>query len=113
MPKSVFTRIIEGELPADFVWQDEHCIVIKDRNPQAPVHLLVIPKKPLVSLADAQTNDQALLGHLMLVAGKVAKQCGIENGFRLIANNGKAAGQTVFHLHFHVLGGRPYKESSL
>lgn len=113
MSKSVFTRIIEGELPADFVWQDEHCIVIKDLHPQAPVHLLVIPKKPLVNLADAEENDQALLGHLMLVAAKVAKQAGIESGFRLIANNGKSAGQTVFHLHFHVLGGRQYSEVGL
>lgn len=113
MNTSVFSRIIQGELPANIAWQDEHCIVIHDLHPQAPVHLLVIPKKPLVSLADAQKDDQALLGHLMLVAADMARQFGIEDGFRLVANNGRAAGQTVFHLHFHVMGGRRYREAGL
>ena len=113
MAASVFSKIIAGELAADIIWQDEHCIVIHDIHPQAPVHLLVIPKKPLVSLADAQQNDQALLGHLLLIAADMARKQGIEDGFRLVANNGKAAGQTVFHLHFHVMGGRRYSEATL
>lgn len=110
---SVFSKIIAGELPANIVWQDEHCMVIHDIHPQAPVHLLIIPKKPLVSLADAEASDQLLLGHLLLVASNMAKQFSIEEGFRIIANNGKGAGQTVFHLHFHLLGGRRYREAGL
>lgn len=110
---SVFTRIMQGEIPADILHEDEHCIVINDIHPQAPVHMLVIPRKPLLSLAAAEESDQALLGHLMLVASRMARQRGIESGFRLVANNGKGAGQTVFHLHFHVLGGRHYAESTL
>lgn len=110
---SVFSQIMEGDIPADMLYEDEHCIVINDIHPQAPVHMLVIPRKPLVSLAEAEQEDQALLGHLMIVASKMAKQRDIADGFRLIANNGKAAGQTVFHLHFHVMGGRTYSESGL
>ena len=110
---SVFTRIMAGELPADLVYEDEQCLVINDIYPQAPVHMLVIPRKPLVSLADAEAEDAPLLGHLLLVASKVAREAGIADGFRLIANNGRGAGQTVFHLHFHVLGGRRYTEAGL
>ena len=110
---SVFSKIIEGDIPADLVYEDDQCIAINDRSPQAPVHILVIPRKPLVSLLDAEEADAALLGHLTLVAAKLAKEAGLDNGFRFIANNGKAAGQTVFHLHFHVLGGRSYSEASL
>ncbi len=110
---SIFSQIIAGTVPADVLWQDDLCIVIRDIHPQAPVHLLVIPKKPLRSLADAQQEDQALLGHLMLIAADMAKQQGIEDGFRIIANNGKAVGQTVFHLHFHLLGGKRYREANI
>jgi histidine triad (HIT) family protein len=110
---SVFTRIMQGEIPADIVFEDDHCIVINDIHPQAPVHMLVIPRKPLVSLADAEQTDRELLGHLLLVASNMAQQRGIANGFRLVANNGKGAGQTVFHLHFHVLGGKYRAESTL
>lgn len=113
MSESLFTRIMNGDIAADIIYQDDLCIVINDIHPQAPVHLLVIPKKPLASLADAEETDQLLLGHLLLVAKKMADQKGIGEGFRLIANNGKAVGQSVFHLHFHVLGGRTYQESSL
>lgn len=113
MADSVFSRIIAGELAADRLYEDELCVVIRDIHPQAPVHLLIIPKKPLVSLADAGPGDQALLGHLLLVAADMARQHNIEQGYRLVANNGKAAGQTVFHLHFHLLGGRRYQESQL
>ena len=101
---SIFSKIIAGDVPAKLLFQDEHCIVINDLHPQASVHMLVIPKKPLVSLNEAEIEDKELLGHLLLVAAKMAKNAGLENGFRLVANNGKAAGQTVFHLHFHVLG---------
>ena len=110
---SVFTAIIDGKLEADIVYQDSHCLVINDIHPQAPVHMLVIPKKPLQSLSSAESEDQALLGHLLLIAAQVAADKGIENGYRLIANNGAAAGQTVFHLHFHVLGGQAFAEHHL
>jgi len=105
MSESIFTRIINGEIPADCLYEDQHCIVIRDIHPQAPVHLLVIPKKPLVSLLEASEEDAPLLGHLNYVAAKVAKQEGL-SAFRLVANNGAGAGQTVFHLHYHVLGHR-------
>lgn len=110
---SIFTRIMVGEIPADLLYEDDHCIVINDIHPQSPVHMLVIPRKPLVSLAEAEASDENLLGHLLLVASKMARQRGIENGFRVVANNGKGAGQTVFHLHFHVLGGKTWTESTL
>ena len=113
MADSVFTKIINGEIPGDILFEDEQCIVINDIHPQAPVHMLVIPKKPLVSLADAAAEDQSLLGHLMLVAAQMAKQRGIGEGFRLVANNGRGAGQTVFHLHFHVLGRKTMTEQGL
>lgn len=109
---SVFTRIIDREIPSDIVHEDEHCIVINDLHPQAPVHMLVIPKKPIVSLMDATEEDAALLGHLNVVAANMAKARGLD-GFRLIVNNGKAVGQTVFHLHYHVLGGKAYQEAGL
>jgi len=103
---TIFGRILRGEVPADFVHQDEHCIVIRDVNPQAPVHLLVIPRKPLVSLADAAEDDRELLGHLLLVAKRVAEAEGLADGWRLVANVGPEGGQEVPHLHLHVLGGR-------
>ena len=79
--------------------------MINDINPVAPIHVLIIPKKPIVKLADAEADDQALLGHLMLVAGEVARQLGVAEGFRLIVNNGEGGGQTIFHLHLHLLAG--------
>ena len=109
---SIFSRIINKDIPCEFVYEDEHCIVINDMNPQAPIHMLVIPKKPIASLMNASDEDQSLLGHLNLVAAKMAKQKGLE-GFRLIVNNGAAVGQTVFHLHYHVLGGKTYQEAEL
>lgn len=104
---------MQGEIPADILYEDDHCIVINDIHPQSPVHMLVIPRKPMASLAEAENADQSLLGHLMVVASKMARQRGIENGFRVVANNGKGAGQTIFHLHFHVLGGKAWAESTL
>lgn len=112
--KSIFSRIIDGEIPADIVYEDERCIAIKDINPKAPVHLLLIPRDPgIARLADARDKDRDLLGHLMLAAGKVAEQAGVGDAFRLIINNGERAGQTVFHLHIHILGNKPFSEDSL
>ncbi|MCR9105994.1 MAG: histidine triad nucleotide-binding protein [Gammaproteobacteria bacterium] len=113
MSDTVFGKIISGDIPSEFLYEDEHCIAINDVNPQAPVHVLVIPKKGIPRLVDSQLDDQALLGHLMLVAGKVATQQGVGEAFRLIVNNGAGAGQTVFHLHLHVIGGREFAEGRM
>jgi histidine triad (HIT) family protein len=113
MSDTIFGKIIRGEIPSDFLYEDEHCIAINDVNPQAPVHVLVIPKRDIPRLVDAQVDDQALLGHLMLVAAKVAEQQGVGDAFRLVVNNGANAGQTVFHLHLHIIGGRPFAEGHM
>jgi histidine triad (HIT) family protein len=105
---TLFEKIIAREIPADIVHEDELCIAFRDIHPQAPVHVLLVPKKPVVNLADAGAGDQALLGHLMLTAAKIARDLGIGDAFRLNVNNGAAAGQSVFHLHLHILGGRPF-----
>jgi len=105
-PKTIFQKIIDGEIPADIVYEDEHCLAFKDIAPQAPVHLLVIPRKQIRSLDQIEDEDQALMGHLMLVVQKLARQFEVSDGFRLISNCGEPAGQTVHHLHFHILGGR-------
>ena len=103
---TLFTKIIRREIPADVVYEDEQCIAIRDINPQAPAHVLVIPRKEIPRLADATPEDQALLGHLVLAACKVAKILGVGDAFRLVVNNGAEAGQSVFHIHLHILGGR-------
>jgi len=110
---SIFTRIINGEIPAEKVYEDEDCICIKDISPKAPVHLLLIPRKPIPRLVDASDEDQALLGQLMLKAGEIAEQNGVGDAFRLLVNNGADAGQTVFHLHLHILGGKLFTEAEL
>ena len=107
---TIFSKIIAGDIPSDKVYEDEHCICIKDVAPQAPTHLLLIPKKPIPKLADASPEDHALLGHLMLAVGEITRQHGIEDAFRLIINNGANAGQTVFHLHLHILAGKTFRE---
>lgn len=105
--KTLFSKIIDGEIPAKVVYRDEQIVAIRDINPQAPTHLLVIPIKPIPSLAQAEAADQALLGALLLVARQVAAQAGLEaGGYRLVINTGVHGGQTVPHLHVHVLGGR-------
>ena len=104
---TLFEKIINREIPADIVYEDELSLAFKDINPQAPVHILIIPKKPIEKLSDANIEDQALLGHLMLVAGKIAEQLNLENTFRIVINNGAGAGQSVFHLHLHLMSGRP------
>lgn len=113
MGDTIFSKIIDGEIPSDRVYEDDHCIAINDIAPQAPVHVLVIPKKPIARLADAGDEDQALLGHLMLAAGKVARQLGVDDAFRLVVNNGEGAGQTVFHLHLHIIAGRDFPEGRM
>jgi histidine triad (HIT) family protein len=103
---TIFGRILRGEIPCDTVYADDLCLAFRDVNPQAPVHVLVIPRKPLPSLAEARLEDQELLGHLLLVASQVARQEGLAS-WRTVINSGAEAGQTVFHLHVHVIGGRP------
>ena len=106
---TLFTRIIDREIPADVVFEDELCLAFRDINPQAPVHVLLIPKRPIVALGDAGATDAALLGHLMVVAGQIARDLGVGDAFRLVTNHGAEAGQSVFHLHFHILGGRTFR----
>jgi histidine triad (HIT) family protein len=113
MSDTVFGKIIRGEIPVEFLYEDEHCIAINDIHPQAPVHVLVIPKRGIPRLVDAQESDSAMLGHLMVVAGKVATQLGVGDAFRLVVNNGEGVGQTVFHLHLHIIGGRTFAEGRL
>ena len=107
MSKTLFEKIIDREIPADIIFEDELSIVIKDISPQAPTHLLIIPKKVIPKLSDSTTEDQSILGHLMLVAGQIADQLGLDETFRLVVNNGAKAGQSGFHLHLHLLSGRP------
>ncbi|MFN9695600.1 MAG: histidine triad nucleotide-binding protein [Synechococcaceae cyanobacterium] len=102
---TIFGRILRGEIPCDAVYSDDRCLAFRDVAPQAPVHLLVIPREPIAQLAEAGPEHEALLGHLLLVAARVAKQEGL-SGFRTVITSGAEAGQTVFHLHLHVLGGR-------
>ncbi len=113
MTDTVFAKIIAGEIPSNKLYEDEHCIVIPDINPVAAVHVLVIPKKPIKMLSEASAEDQALLGHLMLTVGKVAEQLGVSEGYRVIINNGADGGQTVFHLHLHIIAGLAMKEADM
>jgi histidine triad (HIT) family protein len=106
MAETLFEKIINREISADIIYEDDLSIVIKDIQPQAPTHLLIIPKKVIPKLSDASNNDELILGHLMLVAGKVANQLDLNDTFRIVINNGAKAGQTVFHLHLHLLSGR-------
>ncbi len=104
---TIFKKIIDRQIPAKFVFEDEQCIAINDVAPQAPVHILIIPKKEIRSLNEAASEDQNLLGHLLLVAKEIAKKQNLhDNGYRLIFNTNADAGQTVFHLHLHLLGGK-------
>ena len=104
--KTIFTRIIDGEIPGQFVYQDEDLVAIRDIHPAAPVHILVIPRKPIPSLADLEEEDQDIVGRCVMVASLIAKQEGLSNGYRLVVNCGADAGQAVPHLHFHLIGGR-------
>lgn len=106
MARTLFQKIIDREIPAKIEHEDEHCIVLHDIQPQAPVHLLIIPKKPIPRVGAATPDDQALLGHLLLVAGRVAGKLKLTEGFRLVVNNGPQACESVPHLHVHLLARR-------
>ncbi|KPK18275.1 MAG: zinc-binding protein [Betaproteobacteria bacterium SG8_41] len=106
---TIFGKIIRREIPADIVYEDDLCLAFRDINPQAPTHVLVIPKQEIPRLADANAADQALLGHLLLAANRVAQQLGVGDAFRLVVNNGAEVGQSVFHLHLHILSGRRFR----
>lgn len=104
---TIFARILAGDIPADFVYQDDDVVAFRDINPQAPVHILIIPTKPIPSIAHVEDDDQAVLGKLLLVARKIAEAQGLsEDGYRLVTNIGDQGGQSVHHLHIHLLGGR-------
>lgn len=104
---TLFGKILSGEIPSDRVWEDDQCIAFRDINPAAPTHILVIPRKYIPTANDFEESDEQLLGHLLVVASKVAKAEGIaDDGYRLVINCNPAGGQTVYHLHMHVLGGR-------
>ena len=105
--KTLFEKIIDGEIPAKFVYRDDMCAAINDINPQAPVHVLLFPVKPIERLAKAEESDAPILAHLMLKVPEIAKKYGLDDGFRVVINNGLLAGETVPHLHIHILGGRP------
>lgn len=106
MSKTLFQRIADGEIPATFLHQDELCVAFRDIAPQAPTHVLVVPRKPIPRVGEAAAADQALLGHLLLIAAKVARELGLKDGFRLVINHGRDGGESVPHLHVHLLGGR-------
>jgi histidine triad (HIT) family protein len=103
---TIFSKIIDKEIPADIVYEDDLVIAFKDIMPQAPIHILVIPKKPITNLYSIEEEDQALLGHLLLTVKKVVEKIDLTSGFRVVINNGSDGGQTVNHLHLHILGGR-------
>ncbi|CAH1788840.1 unnamed protein product, partial [Owenia fusiformis] len=103
---TIFGKIIRKEIPTKFIYEDEQCVAFHDVSPQAPIHFLVLPKKPIVQLSKSDDSDEQLLGHLLCVARKVAVQEKLDAGFRVIINDGKNGGQSVYHLHVHVLGGR-------
>lgn len=107
MNKTIFERIIAGEIPADIIYEDEHIVAFMDIKPVASTHVLIIPRKPIAKLEDAAPEDHAVLGHLLMKAPAIAAQLGLsESGYRLVINNGRDAGQEVPHLHLHLLGGR-------
>ncbi|MDZ7616554.1 MAG: histidine triad nucleotide-binding protein [Patescibacteria group bacterium] len=106
--KTVFARIIDREIPADIVYEDEDCLAFRDIAPQAPTHVVLIPKEPIPTLDDFVESDRALAGSLLLAAGKVAQTLGIDGGYRVVINCGPAAGQEVMHVHLHILAGRSF-----
>ncbi|MBO9998780.1 MAG: histidine triad nucleotide-binding protein [Cyanobacteria bacterium SID2] len=107
MADTIFGKILRKEIPADIVHEDDLCLAFRDIEPQAPTHVLVIPKKPIPSLATAEAVDRDLLGHLLLVAKQIAEGEGLARGYRVVMNTGSEGGQTVDHLHVHLIGGRP------
>lgn len=118
MAETLFDKIIRREIPADIVFEDDQCLAFNDINPQAPVHVLIIPKKPIATINDIEENDEALVGHLFVVAKKLAAEKGFaEDGYRVVMNCNESAGQTVFHIHLHLLAGKrmgwpPYSDTA-
>jgi histidine triad (HIT) family protein len=107
MDDTLFSKIIRKEIPAEFLWEDSFCAAFKDIHPQAPTHVLVVPKKPVERLAKASDTDKQLIGHLLMTAAKIAAKLGVaESGYRVVINNGPDGGETVPHLHVHLLAGR-------
>ena len=107
---TIFQKIIDKSIPADIVYEDDKSLAFRDISPQAPIHILIIPKKPIVNIADAAPEDKELLGHLLLVAGEIARKEGVdEQGYRLVTNINEYGGQSVYHLHIHLLAGRQLK----
>ena len=104
---TIFSKIIRKEIPANIVYEDDLCLAFRDITPQAPTHILVIPKKPNPKLAAAEAEDKELLGHMLLTVKEIAQKEGLSNGYRVVINTDQDGGQTVFHLHMHLLGGRP------
>ena len=109
MSKTIFKKIIDKEIPADIVFEDDRCLAFRDVAPQAPTHVLVIPKKEIASLADLADGDADLVGHIYLVIRNLARELGLDDGYRVVVNSGRDGGQSVDHLHFHLLGGRQLK----
>lgn len=106
MTDTIFQKIIDKEIPAEIVYEDEQCLAFKDIEPQAPVHILIIPKISIAKVIDATEEDELLLGHMIIIANKIAKEQNIADGYQLVINNGAKGGQSVFHLHLHLIGGR-------
>ncbi len=106
MSDTIFGKIIRREIPADIVYEDDLALAFKDINPQAPIHILVVPKKPIPRLSEATATDTDLMGHLLMTVKKVAEIANLTNGYRVVMNNGTDGGQTVDHLHLHILGDR-------
>ncbi|KAK2824499.1 hypothetical protein Q5P01_021674 [Channa striata] len=103
---TIFGKIVRKEIPAKFIYEDDLCVAFPDISPQAPTHILVVPKKPIVQLSQAEESDAALLGHLLIVAKKCAQDAGLSKGYRIVINDGPDGGQSVYHIHVHILGGR-------
>ena len=106
MSDSIFTKIKNKEIPGNVIYEDDKCFALEDINPQAPVHILIIPHKEIAKISDSTIEDKELLGHLLLVSKTIAQKYELENNYRLIINNGAGAGQSVFHIHVHLMGGR-------
>ena len=110
MTKTIFEKIIDRELPSKIVYEDDKCIAIEDISPKAPIHILIIPRKPIKMLSKASAVDQDLLGHLMMVTKQISEELNVQDAFNVLINNGAEAGQTVFHLHIHLLAGRNFSD---
>uniref|UniRef100_A0A3Q2ZMH4 Histidine triad nucleotide binding protein 1 n=1 Tax=Kryptolebias marmoratus TaxID=37003 RepID=A0A3Q2ZMH4_KRYMA len=103
---TIFGKIVRKEIPVNLLYEDDLCVAFPDIAPQAPTHILVVPKKPIVQLSEAEDGDAALLGHMLIVAKKCAKDAGLSKGYRIVINDGPDGGQSVYHIHVHILGGR-------